>query len=606
MARPMLHLRFLAPLGLVLLAACPPALKPGDPEDDSVLAVEETRTVELRYLRLDAKGFKQTLTKEGIKDNFPEQILRETWLLDMPIEPLITNALNILVETPEEEAYSDAVDPASRNMWKLLNMTPANTVLTGSSLEGLLGIGEAVGLPPSLVLSDLIGIEANTGIISVDATVPLILENVVATHPNAQRRRAPVGSTCPDGKIAAEGSCAVTPGSMPVSLYDVVTDFEELAKTFGPAPLLDGSAQHPGFIRDASPIVAATDDFEMTVRVNLNALPYKGVDLTSATVASVNSTASQIDKAFDFNTPDWMEIKGLAPALVIDEMTMKITENPTYIASGTSQTPAPRGDSPVWGLQKWQFERLIADVAYDRAQSITPHCSVYAPQGTVEEPFEAVHVCMGDNGVADDGDEPDAWVSLSVDESVVLDDPPPPPSYFWDVLLEVAQLRLHDEGLAEGAADIAFTLRDVAAGISTAELEKQIRENIKGNPAALAAIAELLNENSDGDPDFYYYVDAEGHDWLFFTHPDDIPGEKESGTPMRPYDYEVVGFFADPGGKTRVSSKDPVDGDTMHEKVRIRPEDVLYVQDDDGSVYRIDVNSKPERHKVSLSITRTR
>lgn len=604
----MSHAKHLLPLAL--LAGCVPALTLGEEPDDSQIAEDESRTVELRYLRFDAKGFEQTLTKADIKKNFPEKILRETWLLDMDIRPLITNALNILVQTDEVEAYG--LDPAARNMWKLLNMTPANTVLTGSSLAGLLGIGEAVGLPPSLVLSDLIGIEANTGIISVESTVDPIIDQVVLTHPNAQLRRAPKFSTCPDGQPAvtskdgATATCKVTPGGMPVSLWDVVTDFQDLATTFGPAAFPDASkAPHPGFISAASPIVAAQGDFSMTVRVNLNALPYKGVDLTSVTVASVNSTSSQVAEAFDFDSPDWMEIKGLAPNLVIDSMTMKITENPERVASGTQQDPMPLGDSPVWDLPLWQFERLIAQIAYLRAQEIEPHCSVYAPQGDVEEPFEAVHVCMGDNGVADDGEEPDAWVSLSVDESVLLDEPPPPPSYFWDVLLEVAQLRLHDEGLAEGEADIGFTLRDVAAGISTAELEGQIRDNIQKNPAALAAIAELLNENTDGAADFYYYVDKTGGDWLYFITEDDIKGDNNGGYERRYADYKNVGFFSDAQGKTKISSRENVDGDVTHEKIAINPGDTLYTQDDEGNVYRVDVNDKPERHKVSLTITRT-
>jgi hypothetical protein len=55
-------------------------------------------------------------------------------------------------------------------MWKLLNMTPANTVLTGSSLAPLLGIGKAVGLAPSLILSDLVALDPNTNIITVELT----------------------------------------------------------------------------------------------------------------------------------------------------------------------------------------------------------------------------------------------------------------------------------------------------------------------------------------------------------------------------------------------------------------------------------------------------
>ena len=128
----------------LLLAGCVPAITLDEPASDEELATDETRSVELRFLRLDAKNFEQVLTKADIKKKFPERILRETWLLDMDLGPMITNALDALVATPAEEAYT--LPASSRNMWKLLNMTPANTVLTGSSLAPLLGVGKAVGL----------------------------------------------------------------------------------------------------------------------------------------------------------------------------------------------------------------------------------------------------------------------------------------------------------------------------------------------------------------------------------------------------------------------------------------------------------------------------
>jgi hypothetical protein len=603
------HLRRTSPLclaALLGLPACVPALTVPDDADPEALSTEETRSVELRFLRLDAKGFAQTLTKADIKERFPERVLRETWLLDMPLEPLITNALEALVRTPAEEAYT--LETPALNMWKLLNMTPDNTVLDGTSLAPLLGVGKAVGLAPSLILGDLIGIDANAPVITVKMTTPAVIDHVVSTHPNAQKRRGPVTPDHPDGLYD------VTAGSMPVSLWDVVTDFQDLRQNFGPV------GDHPGFIADASPIAAATDDFEMTVRVNLNALPYKGVDLTNAHVASVNSTSSQLDDAFDFSTPDWMEIKGLVDALVIDEMTMAIYENPVWIASGTAVEPAPLGDSSVWELPGWQFERLIAEVAVKKAAEIAPHCTVYSPQGDVDDPLKAVQVCMGDDGVPDNNDapgvEPDDWVSIAIDESVVIDEADrPKPSYFWDVLLEVAQVRLHDGAIGddsdipEGDADIQFTLRDIAVGITTQELEQKIRENIQNTPSALAAIAELLNENTDGDADFYYYVpnvdnpeDIRG-DWLYFIAEDDLK-EDADGENLRPYNYARPGFFRDRALTDKASSTVEIDHDRLHEKVKIEPGDELYIEDDQGSVFKITVKDKPERHRIVLDITR--
>ncbi len=597
-------------MSLVLLlagsaSACVPALEAPDDAAPEDLAREETRTVELRFLRLDAKNFEQVLTKKDIKEKFPERVLRETWLLDMDLAPLIGNALGILIDTPAEEAYT--LPQSSLNMWKLLNMTPANTVLTGSSLAPLLGVGKAVGLSPSLILSDLVALDPNTNIITAGLTTEAVIDDVVDTHPNARWRRGPVDDAHLDGLYPISKK-----GSMPVSLYDVVTDFADLTRTFGPASAHAGksdTADHPGFISSAAPIVAATDDFAMTVRVNLNALPYKGVDLTTARVASINSTSSQIGGVFDFSSDTWMEIKGLVPELVIGEMTMAIYENPKFIPGGTNKAPEEQGDSPAWALPKYQFEALIADVARRKSADIPDRCTIYSPEGEVEMPLEAVKVCTGDNGDDEDGSEPPHWTTIAVDDSVILDSPPPAPAYFWDILLEVAQIRLHDGGLAEGAGDINFTLRDIPAGITTAALEQQIRTNIQKNPAALAALAELLNENTEGDADFYYYVAQPGNpesisgDWLYFIAPDDI-AEDSSGVPVRPYSYAHPGFYRDPELTDKASSKFALDGDIAHEKVQLHPLEVFYIEDDTGTRFKLTARSKPGRHKVALDITR--
>jgi hypothetical protein len=55
-----------------------------------------------------------------------------------------------------------------------------------------------------------------------------------------------------------------------------------------------------------------------------------------------------------------------------------------------------------------------------------------------------------------------------------------------------------------------------------------------------------------------------------------------------------------------VSVTDAVDGDTEHEKVRLRTGAVVYCADDEGRVYRIDVGAKPSLNRRRLSVTRVR
>ena len=76
--------------------------------------------------------------------------------------------------------------------------------------------------------------------------------------------------------------------------------------------------------------------------------------------------------------------------------------------------------------------------------------------------------------------------------------------------------------------------------------------------------------------------------------------------PLRPYRYPTPGFFRDAALTMRAGTRDAVDGDTEHEKVRLRTRDTLYVGDDAGRVYRIDVGAKPSLNHRRLTVTRVR
>lgn len=565
-------------------AACVEEVSVETPPAPTEMRVGESRSVELRFLRFDVKDFKQVLTVESLKQ-LPPKVLEETWLLDMDAGPLVRNALNSITFMDPAEAAQ--LPPSARNMWELVNMTAESTDLGGTKLEPLLGVGKAVGLPPSIILADLAGVDPNERLIATEIVAEAVLQNVVATHPGAQTRRGPVDEEHPDGLYP------VAPHAIPVFLADVVNDFASLPTRFGPVPATDESPGHPGFIISSAPVKAATEDFEMTVKVNVNALPFKGVDAGLADVASVNSTGGQIDTVFNFSDPNWMEIQGLAEDLRIPEMTMGIYENDAFLPGGTSRDPAPTGNSPVWETPVWEFEHLLADAGFERAQSIEGHCNAYAPQGT-GEPFEAVFVCIDETG----------WVDIEVDPSVILEEPPPPPSYFWDILLEVAQARLHDGGLAEGQADVAMTLKNVPVGVETADLVSQIRANIEANPLGMKALAEELNQSTEGDADFYYYQETEGFaDWLFFVAPGELRRD-EQGDFVRPYAYQHPGFYADAELTQKVSDSQIIDGDAVHEKVRIEPGMTLFIEDDAGWRYRIQVGAKPSLHRVALTVTR--
>lgn len=260
-----------------------------------------------------------------------------------------------------------------------------------------------------------------------------------------------------------------------------------------------------------------------------------------------------------------------------------------------------------------EFEHIIMNVAVERAKSITAHETSYAPPvGSLDpdvppDTFEAVRVSI------DEG----AWIEIEVNEDAINTAPPtkpldeliPPAKYFWDLLIEIAQVRLHD-GLGEGKADVELTLRDIPTGISTEALIDTMKQNVMTDAGSLVDFAALLNDTSVGDPDFYYYrprlenpEELQG-DYLYFVTPMDIRND-DAGAKTREYSsYEQPGFYADAELTSKVSTRQLIDDDDSHEKVKIEEGDVLYVKDDEGRRFKIEVGPKPERNEIALDVTR--
>jgi hypothetical protein len=177
----------------------------------------------------------------------------------------------------------------------------------------------------------------------------------------------------------------------------------------------------------------------------------------------------------------------------------------------------------------------------------------------------------------------------------------------WDYVLEIAQVRLHDGGLAEGEATADLALYDVPLGIDSQMLVTQAKANLEAAPDALRELARALTNTAIGDPDFFYVRDepltAEGSDWLYFVTEDDLRRD-DQGAPVKNYDYTTPGFFADIELTDKRSSTQDVGGDTSHEKVQITPGDILYAADDEGRVFKIEVGNKRSRRRLLLRVTR--
>ena len=572
------------PLAL-LLAGCVSPIEL-TPTSTAPIEVGEVRSVELRYLRLDVSGFEQTLGREELL-SLPRAVQERLWLLDLDLSSaprtphLLDNALATLRELDPE-----TLGPASRNLQRLLRTTPDSAELADTSFEELARLAPLVGVAPASIVADMVGGNVEDPLLSRHVVSETILDLVVGSHPSAQRRLGPRTTDNPQGVYP------VAPGCLPVTLADVAADLATLSERFG--PVYEDGVYHPGFLTGETAGRMVGDDFRLTVRTNANALPYKGLDLSATRVESVSSLASQTETLFDFSDPAWLTIEGLVPGVpVIERLTFSVVEHDAFIRGGRSPYPVFQGSSEAWRLPPWTLERVLVEAARTQLSALDAHLEYRVPGD--EAPLLEVTVDGG-------------WTEIVVAGGLGA---PPPPAYLWDLLLEVGQVRLHDEGLAEGAADVAVTLTDVPVGIDTETIAGAIRANLESDPRSLVDVAAVLLEASSGAPDLYYHRTSPTAppevfgDWLYFIAERDIP-PGDDGLPVRPYGYAHPGFYADPDLRDKLSGRPEVEGDGQHEKVRVEAGDRLFVEDDAGQVYELQVGGRTPQGALRLDVARVR
>lgn len=560
---------------LALLGACVEPLSVPSDGDGQVLEPGDGRTVVLRSLRLDVTGFEEKVDLRRLQA-MPEGVLDRIWLLDLDLTPLADNALGLLRDATERQARD--LPPSARNMRRLLLTTADNVSLEGTSLEELVALAGAIGIPPARALAELLEVEPTEPILTPDVITKVVVQDVLATHPATLTRPGPIDAAHPDGVWP------VTPNAIPITLGDVVSGFANLADRFGPATLPDGRT-HPGFIDEADGVSVLEEAFALTVQVDANALPYRGLDLTDVSDASVNSTRSQIDTLFPVERDGWLTLTGLVEEPTISRLTMRVNESDVFHAASPTREPLPLGAGTAWDLDPWAFEHVVATAAYDVLGSVSEHCVEYQ-LGTGVDAFRG---CIDATG----------WASF---ETFAGLGNPPEPLYLWDLMTEIAQVRLHDGGLAEGEADVTFSLQDVPLGISGTVLAEEVARNLAAAPEVLEDLAAILTENGQGAADLFYVRDAQTEvDALWFLVPDDIP-IGDDGEPSRPYDYDRVGFFGDAELSNRISTRSP-DG---REVLVIEPGDEAWVQDDEGAVYHLRIDDKPSPSRVQVTVERVR
>lgn len=556
-------------------------------ESPEILEVGTATQVELRYLRFDVSNFEKRLTRDDILA-LPSDVRDRLWLFDLdltsgPNTPqLLDNALRTIRELDPQ-----TLGQAERNMQKLLRMTPDSADLKGTSIEELIDLAPLLGVASEQVLADLFTIQVDEPFLRDDRVAQTILRQVIGTHPNARTRLGERRDDNPDGIYP------VAEGALPVTLSDLVSNFQTFGKRFG--PYARNGVVHPGFVVGDTRSNVLQEDFAINVRVSANALPYKGIDLTNGTVASVSSVRSQIEGIFDFQDPNWLRVEGLIPGEPkLESLTFRITEDNAFLRGGLSPHPQGVGSSAAWLLPDWTLERVLIGCAQGAYQKLNSKVAYFTPNRTDSPLFSAtVH---------------DGWQEILVTGGIGS---PPQGSYVWDLLLEVAQVRLHDGNLKEGEGNVEFTLHDLPIGTDTETLQRRVKENLEAAPSSLLDLTETVLDSTSGAADLYYYrasPDNEASlqgDWLYFVVEGDIRKD-DAGNPTRTYSYKHPGFYADADLSEKLSTRIALDGDAEHEKVRLTDHPQLFVEDDEGKIFRLKQADKPSQNRVNLSIERVR
>ena len=497
-------------------------------------------------------------------------------LLELDAAPFLTNALDDSKAACGDAWQADSADPqhdcdltalgrtfsgrdgtwrtsAEYSLVRLLTMTPANAVVEGTSIEFLQLVADQFGIGGGFaqILSDTLEIARNEEFLTTDVVAASIRENLLETHPNIN-----------------------TGGRIEVTLRDALSDMATLAARLGRV------GEHPGILDpDAGtfgPVFGP--DFEMFVRADSNVRVLDGVDLSFDTkeylTTLVDTTGPTFDDPLEFNFADEddFRLRGLVDQPTID-LRFFVREADTFVESCTGDPPCqanlperPQAGRTVWRRQPWQLEYIIGWAGLAKYQDLRSYnCYV---------PCAASEVAIGQ------GDDPAGWAHFGVPLELG-----PADQYVWELINEVAQVGLHDTGFAEfeeGDANVAFDLRGVDVGISGEEAAERVRPFMQAQAAELADFLLGDYRANSGRVDFYYRRGSDGTPALFFVAPTDLHSDFT-------YTWTTPGFFEDADLTRKVSALELAGfDDTAHEKWVPTPGEVtLFVEDDDGGVYRL-------------------
>lgn len=462
---------------------------------------------------------------------------------------------------------------------RILTMTPANSQVEGTSIAGMQGLADALGIGGGFaqILAESLGIARTEEFIPTAPLVLALQSNLLATHP----------------VIGGDGT------SIPINLEDALKDLSTLTDKLGPM------GDHPGILAPGfqSYSEVLTADFRMYAQASSNLRLLDGVDLSKgkdymSTVVDVTGPSYDDELEFDFNDPAKFNITGVAEDPRVD-MRFAVGESDAFINSCSGDDACkqnlPENEAMVkqtwpgsaWAIDRWLLESIVATGGRNKYK-----------QRVFKKCYEVLFSCALGAEVSI-GPDPPGWAIFDVFLNLGN---PPRDQYVWELINEVAQVALHtppNGDIGEGDANVEFTLFDIPIGISGPDIAESVRPYLQDQAGKISD--KLLGDykKNNGAVDFYYRRGSDGHPYLFFVTADDLA----DGTPAD--FYKNPGFFSCPevDAGCKVSSLELEGaGDTTHEKVELAAgATTLYMQDDEGTIYRAAFDV-PEGDAVEIGV----
>lgn len=501
-----------------------------------------------------------SLDRQALEELLPERAWEEIIALEVPLRPAIIRALYAIREPERYGVDTSAWGQAERNLFRLLNMSPDDADLRGSSIEELIEVANALGLPAPRILGQLLDAPVEQPFVSLEIVADVVLAQLIGTHPQISRD--------------AQGQPVLK-----LTMDDLRKDLSTLAGRFGPAQ------GHPGFLSGTSFAQVFEPGFRMTLSAQSNLERFDGLDASRQRKDYLFIARSQQALTFDFLDPKTFNIVGLSDEPVVD-LEIAIQESSSFLRAGNARQGNPddmragfyRGDGQVWSQPPWELGPIIAEAAYRQ----------YHDKYSAQQYERTLTYSAGAVNDAATLTWSRGWVTMQTAAGVGN---PPMPLYLWDLLLEVAQLRLHDGGLAYGEADVAFKLEDLPVGLDADALIERLRPSLQAQGPRLSELLVGQRGLASAGCDLYLVSDQGGLA-LYFRGPDESPS---------PYPYATPGMYADAALTQKVSTLNlPGHDDVSREKLKPTPGQTLYFEDDERQRWRVEIK-RVEGQSVALT-----